>query len=87
MWYPSRRFCFQRSAGSAKRPAKVPERAREMNRKAKIAPAEEEAEREFREWIRRYEPVERAVYEERARRGVRRESVRGGVRKGIHASE
>ena len=39
-----------------------------MNRKAKITPAEEEAEREFREWIRRYEPVERAVYEERAQR-------------------
>ena len=39
-----------------------------MNRKAKITPAEEETEREFREWIRRYEPVERAVYEERAQR-------------------
>jgi len=32
------------------------------------APAEEAAEREFREWIRRYEPVERAVYAERERR-------------------
>jgi len=44
-----------------------------MNRKAKIAgntraPAADAAEREFREWIRRYEPVERAVYAERERR-------------------
>ena len=31
---------------------------------------EEAAEREFREWIRRYEPVERAVYAERERREV-----------------
>ena len=32
------------------------------------AQAEEAAERAFREWIRRYEPVERAIYAERARR-------------------
>ena len=32
------------------------------------SPAEEAAEREFREWIRRYEPVERAIYAERERR-------------------
>ena len=30
--------------------------------------AEEAAEREFREWIQRYEPVERAIYAERERR-------------------
>ena len=36
------------------------------------APAEEAAEREFREWIRRYEPVERAVYAERERREASR---------------
>ena len=76
------------------------ERARDMNRKAKIAgkrhergaasaahsctaaggkasmrqgdallpSPEESAEREFREWIRRYGPVERAIYAERERR-------------------
>ena len=32
------------------------------------AQAEDAAERAFREWIRRYEPVERAIYAERARR-------------------
>ena len=85
MWYPSRRFCFQRSLGSAEGPDEFSERAREMNRKDKIsgkprargtasaaAPArpsaEEAAEREFQEWIRRYEPVERAIYAERERR-------------------
>ena len=36
------------------------------------APAEEAAEREFREWIRRYGPVERAVYAERERREASR---------------
>jgi len=36
------------------------------------SPAEEAAEREFREWIRRYEPVERAVYAERERREASR---------------
>ena len=34
--------------------------------------AEDEAEREFREWIRRYEPVERAVHAERERREASR---------------
>ena len=33
-------------------------------------PAEEAAEREFREWIRRYEPLERAICAERERREV-----------------
>ena len=33
-----------------------------------LSPAEEAADREFREWIRRYEPVERAIYAERERR-------------------
>ena len=32
------------------------------------APSEDAAEREFRQWIRRYEPVERAIYAERERR-------------------
>ena len=34
--------------------------------------AEDEAEREFREWIRRYEPVERAVHAERERQEASR---------------
>ena len=33
-----------------------------------LPPAEEAAEREFREWIQWYEPVERAIYAERERR-------------------
>ena len=37
-----------------------------------LSPEEDEAEREFREWIRRYGPVERAVYAERARREASR---------------
>ena len=36
------------------------------------APAEAAAEREFREWIRRYGPVERAIYAERGRREASR---------------
>ena len=36
------------------------------------SPEEDEAEREFREWIRRYGPVERAVYAERERREASR---------------
>ena len=36
------------------------------------APSEDVAEREFREWIRRYGPVERAVYAERERREASR---------------
>jgi len=37
-----------------------------------LSPAEEATEREFREWIRRYGPVERAVYAERERREASR---------------
>ena len=43
-----------------------------MRRDAALTPAEEAAEREFREWIRRYGPVERAVYAERERREASR---------------
>jgi len=43
-----------------------------MRRDAALTPAEEAAEREFREWIRRYGPVERAVCAERERREASR---------------
>ena len=43
-----------------------------MPEKAALPPAEAAAEREFREWIRRYGPVERAIYAERERREASR---------------
>ena len=57
-----------RAAASAANPHAATGEKASRRRDAARAPAAEAAEREFREWIRRYEPVERAVYAERARR-------------------
>ncbi len=61
-----------RGAASAASPYAAACGKASMRRNEAHSPVEEEAEREFREWIHRYEPVERAVYAERERREASR---------------
>ena len=55
-------------AASATHPREVSGKEVFIRQKVSCTSAEEAAEREFREWIRRYEPVERVIHEERERR-------------------
>ena len=57
-----------RAAASAAHPCAVADGKASMRRAAALTPAEEAAGREFRAWMAKYGPVERAVHAERERR-------------------